>query len=300
MNSYAYFDFVLRSEIDIPELPIVEEKTAPDLVIEPKTIDRSQYRNLYHDWEDFRCYGSDGNYLLEFPELALIEIMPQTSTVFFSSEPGVGDALVRHLLLDHALPRLISHRGELIVHASCIAKGQTSVMFVGETGAGKSTLAAAFAARGWRVVSDDAVLLRMNGESISAVGSYSSVRLEPEALARLVESQRGNEGHDCYSGKRRLILSDHSGGPVPLDALVLIKRAGKLSCRRLSGAGVVMRLIGESFALDPGDAASASGRMKRAGRIAGRLRIFDLGFPHRYDVLPALQDGLLHHLGQTA
>lgn len=47
----------------------------------------------------------------------------------------------------------------LIVHAAVVAKNDRSIIFPGEPGAGKSTLCAALVSRGWRLLSDEMVLI---------------------------------------------------------------------------------------------------------------------------------------------
>src|SRR5215467_1918075 len=72
---------------------------------------------------------------------------------------GVQMRTIRHLLLDQVLPVLAS-RGEINgLHASAVVVDGGAVVFAGETGKGKSTLAALFAAAGYPVVTDDCLLL---------------------------------------------------------------------------------------------------------------------------------------------
>jgi hypothetical protein len=67
-------------------------------------------------------------------------------------------------LLGPVFGLLLRLRGVTCLHASAVAFGDWSVVFVGSEGAGKSTTAAAFAKRGYAVLSDDIVALRV-GES---------------------------------------------------------------------------------------------------------------------------------------
>jgi hypothetical protein len=62
-------------------------------------------------------------------------------------------------LLGPVFGLLLRLRGVTCLHASAVAFGDSSVVFVGSEGAGKSTTAAAFAKRGYAVLSDDIVAL---------------------------------------------------------------------------------------------------------------------------------------------
>jgi HprK-related kinase A len=54
----------------------------------------------------------------------------------------------------------------LILHAAVVARGDRAVVLPGEPGAGKSTLAAALACRGWRLLSDELTLIRFDDRRV--------------------------------------------------------------------------------------------------------------------------------------
>lgn len=53
----------------------------------------------------------------------------------------------------------LGHRRHLLLHASAVERDGLAVLMTGESGAGKSTLATLLAARGWRFMGDEFVLL---------------------------------------------------------------------------------------------------------------------------------------------
>lgn len=78
--------------------------------------------------------------------------------------PGVAHATLRAFLLGPVLAITLYQRGYLVMHASAVAmrdaRGEWGALgFLGHSGAGKSTMAAALHARGHRVVSDDIVVV---------------------------------------------------------------------------------------------------------------------------------------------
>jgi hypothetical protein len=68
------------------------------------------------------------------------------------------------------------------VHASAVECGGRGILFSGPSESGKSTMAYACARRGFRVVSDDVVYLRDEGNTLSAWGRPWRLRLMPGAL----------------------------------------------------------------------------------------------------------------------
>jgi len=86
---------------------------------------------------------------------------------FDHSRQNVFAAWPSHLTLENTFSYLLGPvfglllrlRGVTCLHASAVAFGDWSVVFVGPEGSGKSTTAAAFAKRGYAVLSDDIVAL---------------------------------------------------------------------------------------------------------------------------------------------
>jgi len=54
---------------------------------------------------------------------------------------------LRHLLDDQILPRILAHQGELVLHAAGVADADGVILFMGVSGSGKSSLAAAIQIR---------------------------------------------------------------------------------------------------------------------------------------------------------
>jgi hypothetical protein len=79
-------------------------------------------------------------------------------------------------------------RGLVCLHASAIVVDGEAVAFVGPAGAGKSTTAAAFAARGFRVLAEDVVTLDDRGDSFFVRPAYPCIRLWPASAATLYGS----------------------------------------------------------------------------------------------------------------
>jgi hypothetical protein len=80
---------------------------------------------------------------------------------------------------------LLYLRGLTCLHASAIAHGGRALVFVGAAEAGKSTLAAAFARRGHKVLSDDVLAIERNEATIVARPGLPRVGLWPPSVKQL-------------------------------------------------------------------------------------------------------------------
>lgn len=85
-------------------------------------------------------------------------------------------------LLGPVLALVLRVRGISCLHASAFSIDGRAIALAGPSGAGKSTTAAAFAGRGFPVLSDDLVALEEQGDCFVAHPGYPRLRLWPEAV----------------------------------------------------------------------------------------------------------------------
>src|SRR5690606_8330052 len=117
----------------------------------------------------------------------------------------VPPATLRHGLLDQVIPMCLGQLGRQVLHASAVRLADGRVLgFVGQSGLGKSTLAAAFAAAGASILTDDCLLIEPRGPGFAAIGNYPGVRLNEDSATRLLGGvgEPGSVAH--HSGKSRL------------------------------------------------------------------------------------------------
>jgi len=99
----------------------------------------------------FNCPGR-GRYLISRGEEILVEC-----------RPGTDPRDIRVNLLGSAWGALLHQRGLFPLHASAIATESGAVLFMGGSGSGKSTMAAALVRRGYRLLADDICAIDTRG-----------------------------------------------------------------------------------------------------------------------------------------
>jgi len=129
----------------------------------------------------FAAYGDGTRYVLRFPDVCDVDVDVDRRAVRISRLPPIAAETIRHILLDQVIPRLIAAAGRTVLHASAVETRVGTVAFLGEGGAGKSTLAAVFSAAGDALVSDDALVIEVAGGRAYARPGYPRLRLFPDA-----------------------------------------------------------------------------------------------------------------------
>ncbi len=135
------------------------------------------------------------------------------------------------------------------VHASAVAIGNKGLILSGPAHAGKSTLAYACARRGFHVVSDDAVYLRIGTGGETAWGNPWRLRLAPDSLNLFVELKERFKALDRAHDSEVMEFDTGEISPTcpkpccePAALFFLDRCAGPCSYRRLDPAEAVKLL----------------------------------------------------------
>lgn len=100
----------------------------------------------------------------------------------------VEDRVLRLSILGPALALLLHQRGFLVLHASVVARGGEAVAFLGDSGWGKSTIAAALHAKGYDFVADDVAAITLGPDGPHVLPGYPQAKLWPDAATLLGET----------------------------------------------------------------------------------------------------------------
>ncbi|MBK9316712.1 MAG: hypothetical protein IPM55_21055 [Acidobacteria bacterium] len=192
MPNYRYCDISLGSNIALPELPLSVDNRpevsfrclhASSLIPDsPAWIDR-------HSLSDIDSFlvieKQESAYLLRHFDLADFIINGQGTEIECRMQKALPEETIRHLLLDQVLPRLLSHQGRLMVHASAVLTSKGIIAFLGDTGWGKSTLAASLVQPGVSLMTDDCLSITEIEGTLFGIPAYTGLRLLPDSLGRL-------------------------------------------------------------------------------------------------------------------
>lgn len=211
---------------------------------------------------------------------------------------------LRAFLLGPVLSILLYQRGFLVLHASVIALRDAggdwgALGFLGHSGAGKSTMAAALHARGHRVVSDDVVAIPIlqdgqmpfdsSFEAYSRVPArrfptvfpaYPQLRLWPQTVEALGEDAAALPRlHPDQERRIRRVARDFKASGVPLRGLFVLKSGEELALERFTPAQALFQLVQHFYCLDLPDPVEAAAQFQKCGVLARTLPVFGLKRP---------------------
>jgi hypothetical protein len=249
-------------------------------------------------WTEF--HRADGGYLLRFPQLADFQVSADADTVTCVPVPEVPEGTARHLYLNQVLPLVLSKLGQLVFHASAVEIGSGAVAFVGESGRGKSTLAASFAVSGCRFLTDDGLVVEPSAESFEALPSHPSIRLWDDSEAALIPPAARRAPPVHYTSKARFLADDElafCAVPRPLRRVYFLGdgSAERLEMRRLSAAETLVEWVKHSFLLDIEEQPRLASHFDQVAALANRPIHYRLDYPRRFEELAAVRQAILAH-----
>ena len=189
LQFYRAHGLVLASEIELPELaPLgIAFDTAPDVRIrvgEVARLDGDRPPGL-----DVVA-RPDGAAFVEVPGVARY-LAKDGRNIIVAPDGEAHSGSVRTFLLGIAMTLICHQRNFLTLHASAVAFGDRVVAFAGDSGAGKSTMAAHCVEAGASLVADDLLRVSITDDGLSAHPGVPQFRLWRHALEGLNWSTEG-------------------------------------------------------------------------------------------------------------
>jgi hypothetical protein len=88
-------------------------------------------------------------------------------------------------LLTHAMSYAMLELGIEHLHATCVLVGDAAIAFLGDSGYGKSTLAATFLRSGYSVITDDLLVLKVEPNQAYVAPGLPHIKMYPDTAQRI-------------------------------------------------------------------------------------------------------------------
>lgn len=277
MHHYTLYGLQVASALECPELR-PGQTNAPDVTIRygPVSADPNPSGRVVA-----RTDGADA-YLLDIPDVARFRIVSGCEIVI-DRDAQAEDAAVRLFLLGSACGALLHQRGITPLHGSAVGVdrcgGGGAILFCGPQGHGKSTLAAAFAARGHPLLSDDVCALTLDAGGVWLHPAFPRLNLLPDAAQQLAVDVGDSADVQPFTGKHLVpvahfasqstrLLAVYELHPAPVEAVHLRPLAGYEQLTSLMGNTYRVQFVREM-----GHAARHFAALQRIARHVRVVRV---------------------------
>ena len=201
---------------------------------------------------------------------------------------------------------LLRLRGVTCLHASAVAVEDQAVVFAGPAGAGKSTLAAAFARRGHAVMADDVVAISDDGALVAVQPGPSRIRLWPESVRALYGAEDALPRLTPTWDKRFLEAGAgyrFQARSLPLGAVFVLadrlRHFRRWSVESLSPAAGLIALAANTHAGHFADARMRAAEFRVLAGLTSRVPVYRAWPPDDVASLSGLCDDVVSHTVQA-
>jgi hypothetical protein len=304
MYSYLVYGVVLDSELPLPLTNAAEPRAAtvtlraadrdwlaaaiagvPVIEIEPSWYRIAHLPDgaIYVCWEEWFHFlvSSDGR------------------VVHYGLLAPAPDESFHAYLLSQVLSFSLVKQGHEPLHVTSVAKGGVAVGFMGESGLGKSTLAACFLAAGWQLLTDD--LLLVSPESGLAQPGPRRIKLYPEAARWLPGGTRA--GAPMYpTSEKQIIALDAAqcaDAPTPMRRLYALSYpeatddSSSPRIEALTEQEALVQLLGSTFNTRIRTKARLRRQFECFGRLAQSIPVKRLVYSREMSRLGEVRDLIL-------
>ena len=231
-SDYSVFGLRVRSEIPLPELFEAATGEADVTITRGPVGAPAEIAGGLHSIAD--------DLLFVEPEIGRYRIAAGRE-IIVEARPGVPERNIRLFLLGSAFGALLHQRGLLPLHANAVEIAGKAIAFMGPSGEGKSTLAAAFHDRGHRILADDVCVIDLDGGPQPLVRpGLPRLRLWKDSIEQsgrdathYDRSYAGDETFEKYDVP--LAPSSSVTAPIELAAIYLLARDAKFEIAPLTG-----------------------------------------------------------------
>ncbi len=222
MHFYQVSGLSVESEIELPGLIAAAAGRPPEATIRRGPVPDSLpgATALGPTWQI-----AGKQFLMRIPDIARF-LLKNGNEIVFAAESDARAADIPVFLIGTVFGILLHQREQIVLHASAVRVNGRAVLFCGASGAGKSTMAAALAQRGYPLVTDDVCTLTIDGHGAPLVHPDGrQLKLWAQAIDRLDLAQRRGERVRSSLEKFYVAPSEAFTEPLPLGAVYALREA---------------------------------------------------------------------------
>lgn len=215
-SRHAAFGLTIDSQLPLPELRAADGAREADVDVALGTVPEAPPPS-----GRLEVVATAGEVRGWIPLVGAFRVRAGRSIVL-EPMPGADERALRLAILGPLLGVALAQRGRLVLHASTVAIDGVAVAFVGPSGRGKSTLAAALARRGHPLIADDLTVIATEEGAPRVHAGFARVKLWPDSVAALDHDVDALPVLHPLRTKRSLSLDSVRADVVPLARCYLL------------------------------------------------------------------------------
>lgn len=296
MFSYLAYGLTIQSDIAIAEFPKAIPTPEPQVTITleaQRTLKDYLPEQITNEFGYLKLTRTDSIFYIKNAGLFFIT---EGRKIFVLPAPNATESLLRFYLVGTVMGILLYQRGHLVLHASAVNINSEAVAFLGVSGEGKSSTAAAFQAAHYDVMTDDVAPILLETRYPTLIPGFPQIKLSREIATVL--------GHDFESLPPLYATSQKRGyrfkhrftqTPRPIRHIYVLASDTKFGIECLNHQEAVVELSRHSRPSTLFHKPDAQ-HFRQCANLAKKCPVYRLKRPRNIALLPELVHQVEHHL----
>ena len=241
---YSYFAFGLGIQSNIPLPEFTAEEVEGDVFIRLKDTNfNSQFKKVSQPYLEM----SQDESVLSLEHVGTF-LIRDGCKIIITPVPDADIRRIRRYIIGTAMAILLYQRGNLVLHASSLNINGQAVAFLGFSGTGKSSIAAALHTRGYGVLADDVSVIKLIDEKPVVIPGFPQIKLSlesAEAIGCDIDASMLLDNVDDKYGYR--LNHGFTNTPLPLQRIYVLEENLSAGIELLSQQTAAIKFISLSI-----------------------------------------------------
>jgi hypothetical protein len=292
MFMYSAYGLRIKSFMPLPELLLTAESEW-DISIDIGSTGCIPVEALSKQWY---LKITPTQAVVYLPDLVTFRVC-EGVRILIDAAPNADEAIIRSYLVGMVMGILLYQRGRVVLHASAVEVEGSAVAFMGNSGQGKSSLAAALQSHGHRLCNDDVTPVNLDGDVAIAYPGFPQLKLTSESAAALGYNPDSLFELNALEEKRGYRVRDtFTQTPIPLQCVYVLEQGDDMQVSSpLNPSDALMELVHQTWPTRLGQPGGAH-HFLQCCELVKRVPFYRLHRPDNLSRLPELAQFVKDHV----
>ena len=241
----------------------------------------------------------DGSSYASWREVGEFLVSADGSRILCARAAGAAVESFQIYLLNQALSFALVQQGFEPLHATTVIVDGEAIALLGDSGFGKSTLAASFLGAGHGLLTDDLLLLSPGKRGLDAYPGPPRIKLFPSIARRLLGADAQGVAINKLTRKQVITLGGGSLGPVPLRAIYALappqetRGSRRVQIEPLSPREAFFALVANTFNARIVHSRRLQRQVSETAQLLRTIPVKKLLYPRSLTLLPEVRKAIL-------
>lgn len=237
--------------------------------------------------------GSKDVFFIEWSDIGCC-LIENGLNVVVELYPGARVEDVVPFITTQVLAILLHQNGNLVLHASSVLINNHAVVFLGDKGYGKSTIAAHLQVKGHKLISDDLVPVNCFDGFFQTVPGFPRLKLFPDSITSIGLNPKAMPlVHETFTKHFYKCPEDFSTKPIKIGCIFILKKDSRVGIEKMNPVAAFIELVRNTYLSSYIEATENTVQhFNYCQEIVKSIPVFELKRPHNFSLMSEVTAGV--------